>query len=130
VGLKVKFYNSGRIRYISNWKCKYKPKANNVMIVKLRKKGELLGSCYISNSYIWGLVVNPKYRNRGYGGIILNAVEKEAKKLGYKKLFLIPQDNEPKLRRYYSKFGYTGHDVNEPGYEEEDKSWWVMEKDI
>ena len=60
--------------------------------------------------------------------ILLNAAEKIIKQNHFKCARLIPQDNEEKLRKYYSSLGYTGHSKNEPGYEEEDKEWWIMTK--
>lgn len=129
--MKIKQYKNKnqRVRSI-NWKKSYHPIVDPEVVFKLRNKGELIGSCYIVKDFIYSLVVNPKYRKNGYGRRLLLAAEKAIKRNGFKKAKLIPQDNEPKLRKYYSKFGYTGHDVNEPGYEEEDKFWWVMEKDI
>ena len=114
-------------RAVSNWnkKCRFKNK--KATIFKIYGRGHLIASCYIANNWIYNLVVNPKYRNKGYGKALLKEAEKEILKK-YKTVNLTPQDNDPKLREFYSKLGYSGFTGNEPGYEEEDKTWWVMTK--
>ena len=126
--MKVKVYKNQRIRSVVDWKKTYYPIDIPDNVIKIRNKGELIGSCFIRGCFIYGLVVNPKYRKNGYGKILLSKAEKLIKKHGYDKSMLVPQDNEPKLRKYYSACGYTGYSGNEPGYEEEDKTWWVMKK--
>ena len=130
--MKIKLYSKSnqRVRSIINWKKTYHPIVDPEVVFKLRNKGELIGSCYIVKDFIYSLVVNPKYRKNGYGRKLLSAAEKTIKKNGFKKAKLIPQDNEPKLRKYYSSCGYFGFNGNEIGYEEEDKTWWVMEKEL
>lgn len=125
--MRVKISKNERVRSIFNWKS-YRPIKKPDLIFKLRDKGNLIGSCYIIENFIYGLVINPVYRGNGYGKLLLNKVEKEIRKNGYKSARLIPQDNEPKLRKYYSNLGYIGYSGNEDGFEEEDKTWWIMEK--
>jgi len=120
--MKIKIYNKPQsVRSISKgWSYKKTPKAD--FIIKLRDKGELLGVCYLKNNFLFGLFVNPKYRNKGYGGILI----KTAIKVANKQLSLIPLGNDEKLRKYYEKFGFVGYTGKEVGYEAEDKNWWIM----
>lgn len=123
--MKIKIYKNGRTRSSLNWNKTLKADG---FVIKLRDKGTLLGSCYVKDEFIWSLVVNPKYRGNNYGKVLLDTAEKIIKQNHFKCARLVPQDNEEKLRKYYSNLGYTGHSKNEPGYEEEDKEWWIMTK--
>lgn len=99
------------------------------VVLKLYDKGSiLLGQVIVwEGNWISYLVVNPKYRGKGYGKKLIALAEKEIFKK-YKTAKLIPQDNDESLRLFYSKLGYSGFLKSEPGYEEEDKSWWEMTK--
>lgn len=46
------------------------------------------------------MYVKKEYRNKGYSKILNNAIINEAKKLGYKKIYL-----KTDLINYYEKFG-------------------------
>ena len=46
------------------------------------------------------MYVKKEYRNKGYSKILNNAIIEEAKRLGYKKLYL-----KTNLINYYEKFG-------------------------
>ena len=127
--MKAKIYKTGRNRSILNWKNGYRIDRFSTLL-KIRDKGNLIATCYLKGEYVYGLVVNPKFRNSGYGKKMLAYAEKVLGKNGYKEMKLIPQDNDDNLRNYYSKLGFTGHDKSEPGYEEEDKEWWIMSKKI
>ena len=101
--------------------------SNFNLIIKLYNKGVLLGSLCIKENWIYNLVVNPKFRFNGYGKKLIKKAEKIISRK-YKTINLTPQDNDESLRLFYSKLGYSGYDETSPGYEEEDKSWWVMSK--
>ena len=115
--------NQSRVRCL-NWKKTVKIEADK--IIKLYDP-YLIGSLYIKENWIYNLVVNPKYRNKGYGSKLLKIAEKEIFKK-YNKVRLTPQDNNDSLRKFYSKNGYEGYSKDNPYYEEEDKGWWEMWK--
>ena len=46
------------------------------------------------------MYVKKEYRKKGYSKLLNNAILKEAKKLGYKKIYL-----KSELNGYYEKFG-------------------------
>ena len=107
-----------------NWEKTVKVEADK--IIKLYDP-YLIGSLYIKENWIYNLVVNPKYRNKGYGSKLLKIAEKEIFKK-YNKVRLTPQDNNDSLREFYSKNGYEGYSKDNPYYEAEDKGWWEMWK--
>ena len=115
--------NQSRVRCL-NWKETVKVEADK--IIKLYDP-YLIGSLYIKENWIYNLVINPKYRNKGYGSKFLKIAEKEIFKK-YNKVRLTPQDNNDSLREFYSKNGYEGYSKDNPYYEEEDKGWWEMWK--
>ena len=125
--MKLKIYKGGRARRVFDWNETVKVEDT---ILKLRNKGKLLGSCYVRDDFVYSLVVNPKYRGNDYGKLLLTAAEKVIKQNHFKCAKLVPQDNEEKLRKYYSSLGYTGHSKDELGYEEENKEWWIMYKKL
>ena len=124
VGLRKCLYATGGVRSVYDWNKKIK--VRGATILKLRIGNSLIGSCYIRQNYVFSLCVNPKYRKHGYGEALLDMASKEIAKKGYDKMLVIPADNEPKLRKWYGKLGFSGYSEDEPGYEEEDKEWWVM----
>lgn len=131
--MKIKTYTNSRqrIRDIFDWHCDLNiPASKTVTVIKARDGSNLVGSCYVEAGMIKCLVVNPKYRGKGYGKKLIRTAEKVMKQQGLKVCQIIPQDNEPKLRKYYSSLGYKGFSPDTLGYEEEDKTWWVMEKII
>lgn len=115
--------NQSRVRCL-NWKETVKVEADK--IIKLYDP-YLIGSLYIKENWIYNLVINPKYRNKGYGSKLLKIAEKEIFKK-YNKVRLTPQDNNDSLREFYSKNDYEGYSKDNPYYEEEDKGWWEMWK--
>ena len=126
MGLRKCRYDCGTVRSVYDWNKKIK--VVNGTVLKLREKGSLVGACYVRGNYVYNLCVNPKYRKRGYGEILLKMAEKEIAKTRYDKMLVTPADNELKLRKWYERLGFSGHSEDEPGYEEEDKEWWVMRK--
>ena len=125
--MKIRFYkNYSHHRSVLNWKKKIKNKEGT--IIKIYDKG-LAGCVLVKKNWIYSLIVNPSKRNKGYGKKLLQEAEKLISKK-YKESYLTPQDNDPSLRDYYSNLGYVGFDCNEPGYEEEDKTWWEMHKQL
>jgi len=125
--MKIKSYKSIQTSYRSlDWSRK-KSNDNFDFIIKLYNKGSLLGSLCIRENWIYNLVVNPKFRLNGYGKKLINEAEKIICRK-YKTVNLTPQDNDESLRLFYLKLGYSGYDETTPGYEEEDKTWWVMSK--
>lgn len=126
MGLRKCRYTSGTVRSIYDWNKKIK--VENAVIFKLRANGALVGSCYVRGNYVYNLCVNPKHRKHGYGEILLGMAEKEITRTRHDKILVVPADNELKLRKWYERLGFSGHSENEPGYEEEDKEWWVMWK--
>ena len=96
-------------------------------IIKLYDKHNLIGSCFINCFWVYNFVINPKFRNLGYGSKLLKKVEKEIFKR-YDAVKLIPQGNDPGLREFYSKNGYTGYDEEEQINHEGEKEYWTMWK--
>lgn len=125
--MKIRFYrNSSSLRGVFNWNKRIKNR--NGTVIKIYDKG-LAGCVLVRKNWIYSLVVNPSKRNQGYGKKLLKEAENLISK-NYKDSYLIPQDNDLDLRDYYINQGYVGFIGNEPGYEEEDKTWWEMHKDL
>lgn len=119
--------NSYKTASIMDFNWKRRKLTIPIKLIKLRDNSQLIGCCYVSHNWIFNLVVNPKFRGNNYGKIIVDAACKEIWKT-YNKVMLTPQDNEPKLRKYYSSLGFSEYSKSEKGYEEEDKTWWAMWK--
>lgn len=121
--MRLRIYKPKRIR-LSSWKETVKAKRDYV--IKLYHHG-LVGQICVTDNLISNFVVNPSKRRKGYGSKLL----REAEKLifqNFEEAVLVPEDNAPHLRMYYSKRGFTGFSESEEGYEPEDKSWWIMTK--
>ena len=126
MGLRICIYKTPqRVRSIYDFKQKVLKK--NGVTIKLRN-GELVGNCFVRGNYIFHLVVNPKYRKNGYGALLIKTAEKVIKQNGYDRAMLIPADNSPSLRKYYSSLGFIGFTGKEKDYEEEDMEFWRMWK--
>lgn len=117
--------NQIRIRNL-DWKTSHKAKKGT--IIKLYDKHNLVGNCLIESNWIYSLVINPKYRNNGYGSKLLEIAEKEIFKK-YDAVCLIPQDNKTELREFYSKNNYVGFSLTEQEEHEGEKDYWMMWKD-
>lgn len=111
--------------YNLSWDKMFYPNGTPIII----KEKEIIASCYVRNNFIYSLVVNPKYRRMGYGSKLLKLAEEQIKK-NYKCSKVVPQDNDLKLRDYYSKNGYLGFSKSETDYIDEDKYWWIMWKKL
>lgn len=128
--MKIRKYKLWQTSYRSciNWKHRIKSKKNGT-VLKIYNNGILIGNVifYDNDNVIYNLSINPKYQFKGYGSMLLKAAEKEIFKK-FNEVKLTPQDNDESLRLFYSKNGYTGFDERDEGYEEEDKTWWIMTK--
>ena len=81
----------------------------------------------VKENWITYLVINPKFRGKGLGTILLRKAEELISKK-YNEVKLTPQDNEQILRNWYEKKGYISIPLDTIGYEEENKEYWVMTK--
>ena len=70
--------------------------------------------------YIFGVSVNPKYQGQNIGTNIMFEIEKYAKSIKMKRLFLRPAND--KVIKFYNKLGYKYYDT--------DKYGEIMYKDI
>jgi ribosomal protein S18 acetylase RimI-like enzyme len=88
----------------------------------------LIGQCFVSlkgnraeladgvtRAYIYGFRVRPEYRNLGIGTRIINTLEQDLWKRGFKQITLNVGKDNPDARRFYSRLGYNviGYD---PGH--------------
>lgn len=80
-----------------------------------------VGMCSIKENDLWSrpeinpwfasLYVHPSWRNRGVGGLLLEAAEREARAMNYSRLYLFLGHNEEKdLRAFYSSRGWVEYD--------------------
>ena len=125
--MRYKKFKSNQIRLRNlDWKTSHKAKKG--LIIKLYDKHNLIGNCLIQDNWIYSLVINPKFRNQGYGSKLLKIAEKEILKKE-KCVCLIPQDNKPNLRNFYSKNGFVGFSTTEQLEHDGEKDYWLMWKD-
>lgn len=92
------------------------------------KDNELVCSCFLRDDRINNLVVHPKHRNQGIGSEMVRYVIDFASELGFEKVTIIPQENDDKLREYYSNLGFVGKDMDT--VDDTDKDNWIMEYKI
>lgn len=126
--MKIKKVINQRVRSVYNWNETFKLD-KRFLILKIKNKGELIANLAIERNWIWYFSVNPKYRKMGYGKLILSKAEELIAKK-YHKVKLVPKDNDFSLREYYTNLGYSGYTGNEPGYVAEDKTFWIMTKEL
>ena len=125
--MKIKKVFNQRVRF-DNWD-ESKKTSNEDTILKLKNGSELIGNLLIVGNWIFNFSINPKYRRMGYGKMLLSKAEKIIAK-DFKEVKLTPKDNDPELRKYYTKLGYSGHTGNEADYVAEDKYFWTMTKKL
>jgi len=125
--MQIKRYcGNQRVRSVYNWNRSFKLD-KRFQVIKIRHKGELIGNVAVEKDFIYFLIVNPKFRNRGFGKLLISEAEKIIFKK-YNQVNIVPRDNDEELRKYYSFLGYIGHSKNEVGYDEADKFFWTMTK--
>jgi ribosomal protein S18 acetylase RimI-like enzyme len=80
----------------------------------------LIGQCFVSlkgnrpdlangidRAYIYGFRVQPKFRNQGIGTTIMQVLEDDLKKRGFRQATLnVGKDNQ-RARRFYDRLGYV-----------------------
>lgn len=66
----------------------------------------VVGGIYRSNALLQGLVVDPRYRGRGYGRRLVEAAERALQSEGYEEAELIVDQEKKAERRWYEKMGY------------------------
>jgi GNAT superfamily N-acetyltransferase len=124
--MKIKKVTNQRIRF-DDWR--ESKKTFGYTILKLKSGNELIGNLLIEGNWIYTFSINPKYRRLGYGKMLLSKAEKIIAK-DFKEVKLTPKDNDPDLRKYYTNLGYSGYTGNEPDYVAEDKTFWIMTKEL
>jgi ribosomal protein S18 acetylase RimI-like enzyme len=88
----------------------------------------LIGQCFVSlkgnrpeladgltRAYIYGFRVQPKYRNQGIGTQMMQTIEHDLKRRGYRQATLNVGQENLNAQRFYNRLGYmlAGSD---PGY--------------
>jgi len=80
----------------------------------------LIGQCFVSlignrpeladgviRAYIYGFRIKPRFRNRGIGTKMMNIVEKDLTKRGFRQITLnVGQENHA-AKRFYNRLGYV-----------------------
>lgn len=72
---------------------------------------EEVAQAVIQDSYIFYVIVNPSYRQQGYGARVVEDAVSMIKGDAY----LIPQDNQEHLIHFYEKLGFKENSRNESG---------------
>mmetsp|Transcript_19395 Transcript_19395/g.33287 ORF Transcript_19395/g.33287 Transcript_19395/m.33287 type:complete len:323 (+) Transcript_19395:233-1201(+) len=67
--------------------------------------------CEALSLYITDVVTSSKYRRYGIGSRVMNALERNAQKLGARFLFLHVEDDNVGARQFYKRLGYQDVDV-------------------
>jgi ribosomal protein S18 acetylase RimI-like enzyme len=88
-------------------------------IAELNRTG-LIGQCFVSlagnrkeladgstRAYIYGFRVQPRYRNRGVGTLMMQTIETDLKQRGFQHVTLNVGQNNPDARRFYERLFYT-----------------------
>ena len=92
-------------------KVPFKQKPLTICINKCIKDGDEVIGGILSETYCWNILsidvlwVKEEHRNKGYAGVLVNSVEREAIKLGCKISHLDTFDFQAK--ELYEKLGYT-----------------------
>ena len=90
--------NQSRVRCL-NWKKTVKVKVETDKIIKLYDP-YLIGSLYIKENWIYNLVVNPKYRNKGYASKILEYLFNYYKDRNVRYMLEVRIDNKIAIHLY------------------------------
>lgn len=124
--MRYKIYKPNQIRIRDlDWKNSHK--IQDGFIIKLYDNHTLVGNCYIVENWIYNLVINPKFRDKGYGSKLLKIAENVIIKK-YKSVRLTPQDNNSGLREFYAKNGFVGFSLTEQEKHDGEKEYWEMWK--
>ena len=127
--------------------------AGNAIFWTLDRDGELNGELYAflnlddkdfadgqSTAYLCAFRVKEAWRGQGYGSRMAAAAMDELKQLGFSKVTIGVDSNEPQNIRLYQRLGFLrkikdchydpcGMDENmQPVYE--DPAWWLLQKDL
>jgi len=86
---------------------------SDLFLICKNKKGDIVGTVRaIFDGYycmLFDLAVDPKFRNRGIGELLMKETEKRLRKRGAKYVFLNSSDGAVK---FYKKIGYTKPKTN------------------
>lgn len=61
---------------------------------------------YPGEYYLDSLAIEPEYRGKGLGKILMKAAIEEGKNLGYKNFALLVAGEKPRLKEYYASLGF------------------------
>ncbi|MBN1191324.1 MAG: GNAT family acetyltransferase [Dehalococcoidales bacterium] len=92
-------------------KMKVHPELFLVGLVKDEIIASAMGGYEGHRGWVYYLAVDPYYRNRGLGRIMMNEIEKKLLALGCPKLNLMVRNDNLSVLRFYEKIGYIKDDV-------------------
>jgi len=99
------YYPKEAIEYFISYTSKEgieKDSADGYIIV-IRNENEIIGTGTLINTHIKRVFVNPTYQGKGYGKIIMNELEEQAKKNGYK---IVEIHSSLFAKKFYDSIGY------------------------
>ncbi len=102
--------------------------------IGLYEDGELVGYCGLLSIFEVGDIVNIAVRSdkrrRGYGEMLMTALENEAKAREVSTLFLEVRESNSSARRLYEKLGYTFDGLRKNYYVKPQENAVIMKKQL
>ena len=76
-------------------------------VTYLRRSGDIVAQIAHGDHYVSNIALYPESRCRGYGAVLLESVEEEARRAGSKRMVLDVESDHDRAIRFYERLGYA-----------------------